>query len=90
MKKIAYAYDYPFFRCESNDALEETIRKVFETEGAVICEIMVSTDQNFEPKSATKRLEDGTLVSPPLEDLAPFLDRETFKKEMIIEPVTEE
>ena len=89
MKKIAYAYDYPFFRCESNDTLVETIRRVFETEGAVICEIMVSIDQNFEPKSATKRLEDGTLVSPPLEDLAPFLDRETFRKEMIIEPVEE-
>lgn len=90
MKKIAYAYDYPFFRCESNDTLEETIRQVFATEGAVICEIMVSTDQNFEPKSSTKRLEDGTLVSPPLEDLAPFLDRETFLKEMIIDPVSEE
>lgn len=89
MKKIAYAYDYPFFRCESNDTLEETIREVFATEGAVICEIMVSTDQNFEPKSSTKRLEDGTLVSPPLEDLAPFLDRETFHSEMIIEPVEE-
>lgn len=89
MKKIAYAYDYPFFRCESNDTLEETIRQVFATEGAVICEIMVSTDQNFEPKSSTKRLEDGTLVSPPLEDLAPFLDRETFHSEMIIEPVEE-
>lgn len=90
MKKIAYAYDYPFFRCESNDTLEETIREVFATEGAVICEIMVSTDQNFEPKSSTKRLEDGTLVSPPLEDLAPFLDRETFLNEMIIDPVPEE
>ncbi len=89
MKKIAYAYDYPFFRCESNDTLEETIRQVFATEGAVICEVMVSTDQNFEPKSSTKRLEDGTLVSPPLEDLAPFLDRETFHSEMIIEPVEE-
>ncbi len=90
MKKIAYAYEYPFFRCESNDTLEETIREVFATEGAVICEIMVSTDQNFEPKSSTKRLEDGTLVSPPLEDLAPFLDRETFLNEMIIDPVSEE
>ena len=89
MKKIAYAYDYPFFRCESNDTLEETIRQVFATEGAVICEVMVSTDQNFEPKSSTKRREDGTLVSPPLEDLAPFLDRETFHSEMIIEPVEE-
>lgn len=90
LKKIAYAYDYPFFRCESNDTLTETIRNVFATEGAVICEIIVSTDQNFEPKSATKRLEDGTLVSPPLEDLAPFLDRETFLEEMIIEPIPEE
>ncbi len=90
MERIAYAYRYPFFRCESNQELADTIRKVFATEGAVICEIMVSTDQKFEPKSATKRLEDGTLVSPPLEDLAPFLDRETFRKEMIIEPISEE
>ncbi len=89
MKKIAYAYDYPFFRCESNDTLAETIEQVFATEGAVICEIMVNIDQNFEPKSATKRLEDGTLVSPPLEDLAPFLDRETFLAEMIIDPIPE-
>ncbi len=89
MKKIAYAYDYPFFRCESNDTLAETIEQVFATEGAVICEIMVNIEQNFEPKSATKRLEDGTLVSPPLEDLAPFLDRETFLAEMIIDPIPE-
>lgn len=89
MEKIAYAYNYPFFRCASNATLAETIRKVFETEGAVICEVIVSTDQNFEPKSATKRLDDGTLVSPPLEDLAPFLDREVFRKEMIIEPIEE-
>lgn len=89
MKKIAYAYDYPFFRCESNEDLADTIQNVFDTEGAVICEIMVSIEQKFEPKSATKRLEDGTLVSPPLEDLAPFLERETFEKEMIIDPVPE-
>lgn len=89
MEKIAYAYGYPYFRCESNDKLPETIRHALAEEGAVICEVVVSTDQNFEPKSATKRLEDGTLVSPPLEDLAPFLDRDTFRKEMIIDPVSE-
>jgi len=44
----------------------------------------VSPEQLFEPKSATKRLEDGTLVSPPLEDLAPFLPREELAKIMII------
>ncbi len=46
-------------------------------------------DQKFEPKSATRRLEDGTLVSPPLEDLAPFLDREELEKNMLI-PLVEE
>ncbi len=48
-------------------------RKVEETlamDGPVICEVFVTLDQNFEPKSAAKRLPDGTLVSPPLEDLS--------------------
>jgi acetolactate synthase-1/2/3 large subunit len=58
-------------------------------EGAVFCEIFVSPEQNFEPKSATKRLEDGTLVSPPLEDLAPFLPREEMMENLLIKPVEE-
>ena len=50
----------------------------------MICEVFVTTDQNFEPKSAAKRLEDGTMVSPPLEDLAPFLPQEEMDRNMII------
>ena len=53
-------------------------------EGPVICEIYVTTDQNFEPKSSAKRLPDGTLVSPPLEDLSPFLPEEEMDANMII------
>ena len=49
-----------------------------------MCEIFVDINQKFEPKSATKRLEDGTLVSPPLEDLAPFLPRQELENIMII------
>jgi acetolactate synthase-1/2/3 large subunit len=50
----------------------------------VICEVFVTTDQNFEPKSAAKRLPDGTMVSPPLEDLFPFLPEEEMDEMMII------
>ena len=57
---------------------------MFGTEGATIAEIFVSPEQLFEPKSATKRLPDGSLFSPPLEDLAPFIDREELKKNMFI------
>lgn len=88
MSKLAPAYGYPYLSCDGNDKLDETIDKALGMKGPVICEIFVSTEQNFEPKSSTKRLEDGTLVSPPLEDLAPFLDRDEFRKNMVIDPIS--
>lgn len=84
MERLAYAYGYPYVACRSNAEIDATLKKVFESEGSFIAEIFVDPKQNFEPKSATKRLEDGTLVSPPLEDLAPFLDRDELEKIMII------
>ena len=34
-----------------------------------------------------QRNKDGKYVKRPLEDQAPFIDRELFLKEMIIEPI---
>ncbi len=87
--KLAAAFGYPYFEARSNEQMKEAVEKTLLTEGPVFCQIFVSTKQNFEPKSATKRLEDGTLVSPPLEDLAPFLDRDEFYENMLIPPVSE-
>ncbi len=84
MKKIAAAYGIPYFSAKSNPEIPDVIDEVMATDGYAMCEIFVDTNQKFEPKSATKRLEDGTLVSPPLEDLAPFLPREELEKIMII------
>lgn len=84
MEKIACAYGIPYLSASSNSSIPEAIQKTLDTDGYAMCEIFVDTAQKFEPKSATKRLEDGTLVSPPLEDLAPFLPREELKKIMII------
>jgi len=70
--------------------MKNAVDKTLSHNGAVFCEIFVSTEQNFEPKSATKRLPDGTLISPPLEDLAPFLERDEYLSNMIIEPISEE
>ncbi len=87
--KLAEAFGYPYLEAHSNAEMKEAVDKALATEGAVFCEVFVSPEQNFEPKSATKRLEDGTLVSPPLEDLAPFLPKDELKKIMII-PMIEE
>ena len=56
-------------------------------EGPVFCEVKVDAEHKFEPKSATKRLEDGTLVSAPLEDLAPFLPEEELAENLLIPTV---
>ena len=79
--KIADAFDIPYFRIESNGEMSK-LRSILSEEGYLICEIMTTTDQIFEPKSATKRLPDGTLYSPPLEDMYPFLPREELERNM--------
>jgi acetolactate synthase-1/2/3 large subunit len=89
MEKLAAAYGYPYVRACRNSELESAICRTLATEGPAICEVFVSTDQNFEPKSSAKRLPDGTLVSPPLEDLSPFLPEEEMDRNMIIPRIRE-
>ena len=84
MEKLAAAYGYPYVSAHHNSQLAEAVEKTLAMEGPAICEVFVSTDQNFEPKSSAKRLPDGTLVSPPLEDLSPFLPDEEMDEMMII------
>lgn len=82
--KIAVAFGYPYFSAHSNAEMKEVVDTVLAMDGPVFCEIFTDTVQVWEPKSSTKRLLDGTLVSPPLEDLAPFLPREELEKQMFI------
>ena len=83
-RKIAEAFGYRYYSAHSNEEMKRVVNEVLEIEGPVFCEIFTDTEQVWEPKSSTKRLPDGTLVSPPLEDLAPFLPREELEKNMFI------
>ena len=88
-KKLSKAFGIKYFSANSNRKMMNVVDKVLKLNGPVLCEIYTDTKQVWEPKSSVKRLEDGTLVSPPLEDLAPFLDREELKRNMFI-PMLEE
>ena len=67
--------------------MKRVVDEVLAQEGCVFCEIYTDTQQVWEPKSSARRLEDGTIVSPPLEDLAPFLPREELLENMFIKPL---
>lgn len=88
-KKIAEAFGLPYYEAHSNDEMKLAIDKTLKEQSFAMCEVFVSISQIFEPKSSTKKLEDGTLVSPPLEDLAPFLSLEELLKNMYIKPLKE-
>ena len=89
-EKLSKAFGYPYLSAHSNAEMKEAVDKALAAEGPVFCEIFTDTAQVWEPKSSTKRLPDGTLVSPPLEDLAPFLPREELKAQMFIPLMDEE
>lgn len=89
VKKIADAYGMPYVKLEGNNNLGQRIAAILAMKGPVLCEVMCVRDQEIVPMTASKKLDDGRMVSPPLEDMYPFLDRETFKQEMIIDPLPE-
>lgn len=89
-EKLALAFGYPYYCAHNNEEMMQTVNEVLSCDGPVFCEIFTDTTQVWEPKSSAKRLPDGTLVSPPLEDLAPFLPREELKKNMYIPLLDEE
>lgn len=84
-RKQAEAYGFPYYSCEKNAELNTVIHQVLAQEGPVFCEVFVDKVQAYEPKSSAKLLPDGKIISPPLEDLAPFLPKEELAANMYIE-----
>lgn len=85
--KLAAAFSLPFIRIARHPELLPGIAAALASEGPTLCEIVLDPDQPFAPKPSSMRLEDGRMVSAPLEDLAPFLPREEFLSNMIVKPV---
>ena len=67
--------------------IKQKIKKSISTRGPILIEVILDPMQPFYPRVTSERKPDGRLVSKPLEDMYPFLDRNEFKKEMIIKPV---
>lgn len=82
-EKLAGVFGMPFIRCSSHDELKDAVGKTLESSGAAICEIMLDLKQPFAPKLSSRKLDDGTMITAPLEDMAPFLSREELESNMI-------
>jgi acetolactate synthase-1/2/3 large subunit len=79
-EKIANAYNIPFIRIESITIAKQKINDALSIDGTVIIEAVIDTEQSFEPKLSARKLSDGSMVSPSLEDMFPFLPEAEMKK----------
>jgi acetolactate synthase-1/2/3 large subunit len=83
-EKLAAAFGFPYVRIAAHPELADSISRTIASPGATLCEIFLDMEQQFAPKLASRRLPDGKIISPPLEDLTPFLEREELKQNMFI------
>ena len=90
LAKIADAYGLKFFKIMHHEELTEKLHEIMAENEPVICEIICDPDQEIIPSVASRRLANGKMKSLPLEDMYPFLDREEFLSNMLIEPLPEE
>lgn len=84
IRKIARAFGIRTFCARSHRSLRATIRKALSAPGPVVCEVVVRPDQPIGPRVSSRILSDGSMVSTPLEDLFPFLDRDELRSNMSI------
>ncbi len=81
--KLAPAFGFRYESIHQLNDAKTILPKVLSGTDAVICEVTLDLEQQFAPKLSSRKLDDGTMVSSSLEDMAPFLSREELEENMI-------
>jgi acetolactate synthase-1/2/3 large subunit len=87
LRKVAEAYGLKTARIDDPACVRDRVREVLAATGPVVCEVVVRADEPRGPRVASAQRADGSMVSKPLEDLWPFLDRDEFRSNMIVPPL---
>jgi acetolactate synthase-1/2/3 large subunit len=79
---VAAAFGIPGCRLASAD-FPDQLDNVLSSEGPYLCDVVLDETQGFEPRMSSRKLDDGRIITPPLEDMFPFLNREELAANMI-------
>jgi len=83
MVKLATAYGLPATSIKTDRDFSR-IRDVLSAPGPSLCRVCLDPAQEFEPRLKSRQLPDGTIVSPSLEDMYPFLEPEEVESNLLI------
>lgn len=77
--RISNAYDVDTKLIENSDELIDGIKFVLDFDGPIVCDVNMNEFFTYQPRIFGWKT--------PIEDMYPYLDREEFKNNMIIEPM---
>lgn len=89
IRRVSEAYGIESCEIQDHTDIGNRVQAVLDRPGPVVCAVKVSSDQVTAPRATSSVRPDGTIVSLPMEDMAPRLPREVFLSEMIISPAEE-
>lgn len=78
--KLAHALGFKVSTIATHDAIEPTLANVFNNVETEFIIVKIPPTLGFSPKLSARRLPDGSMVSPSLEDMFPFLDRKEMEE----------
>lgn len=81
---LAKAWGIPAYQIRTWDDVDTMIPEIQQAKGPLICEVFMDPHQLFLPKLSLAARPDGTIVSPPLEDLSPLVPRDELREHMIV------
>ncbi|MDR0903341.1 MAG: thiamine pyrophosphate-binding protein [Ruminococcus sp.] len=77
-EKIAYAYGFPFKKITKTSEIESAVNWLLNEKSFCLLELIQNESDPIIPKLSSKRLPDGGMVSPPIDDLFPFLTEDEY------------
>jgi acetolactate synthase-1/2/3 large subunit len=89
-KLIGASFGIRVRQIRNHDDIRNKVKEILGQKGPVLCEILTSADQQTAPRVSSRQTADGRMVSAPMEDMWPFLDRKEFRANMLIRCVDEE
>ncbi len=82
--RLAEAYDISAVSLRTTADIDSKLEDILKSEGAVVCEVVLRTDYIFSPKVSSEKLPDGRMISKPLEDMFPFLERNEYNSNIVL------
>ncbi len=80
--KIAKAYGIKCERVENQNNLSPKIKRILNTEGPFICDVLIDPKQQTMPRVSSQKLPNGKMISKPIEDMYPFLPEKEIEENL--------